>query len=255
VQRLADRLAELDLLDQATELLQHQVDNRLGGLQRARVAMRLAVMHLMNRKPVEAVRTLQATRSNELPEEIRRGRLLLEARGLSELSRTDLALEVLAPIKGADVDRLRADILWRGKRWREAGEGYESVLGASWQGAGELNATQRADAMRAGVAYVLADDRLAIDRLRQKFMPKMADSVDARAFALVSGESRTRQREFRDIARQVVADDTLSDFLNVYRERYPDAAGPARNPKAAEEAIKQMQNRGAQAAPAQQAPG
>jgi tetratricopeptide (TPR) repeat protein len=250
VRRLADRLAELDLLDQASELLQHQVDNRLGGLVRARVAARLAVLHLLNRKPAEAVQAIKATRSNDLPEDIRRSRLLLEARGLSELSRTDLALEILATQRGEDVDRLRADVLWRGKRWREAGEAFEKVLGMGWQGARELTDAERADVMRAGVAYVLADDRLALDRLRQKFSPKMADSVDARSFALVTSDSRNRQREFRDIARTVVAEDTLTEFLNVYRQRYPETAGAPRDPKAVEDAIRQRQQ--APSTPAQQ---
>jgi len=251
VRRLADRLAELDLLDQASELLQHQVDNRLGGLQRGRVAARLAVLHLLNRKPAEAVRTLKATRANDLPEDVRRGRLVLEARALSELSRTDLALEMLAAQKGDDIDRLRADVLWRGKRWREAGEAFETLLGDRWQGAGELTDAERADVMRAGVCYVLADDRLALDRLRQKYAPKMADSIDARPFALVSGDSRARQREFRDIARSVVAEDTMTEFLNVYRQRYPDAAGAPRNPRAADDAMRER----AQARPAAEQQG
>ncbi len=249
VRRLADRLADLDLLDQATELLQHQVDNRLGGLQRAQVASRLAVLHLLNRKPVEAVQALKTSRLNDLPEDVRRGRLLLEARGLSELSRTDLALEVLASQKGEDVDRLRGDVLWRGKRWREAGEAVERVLGDSWQAGAELTDAQRADVMRAGVSYVLADDRLALDRLRQKFSPKMANSQDARAFAIVSGDTRNQSKEFRDIARNVVAEDTLTEFLNVYRQRYPDAAGARRNPKAGDDARKELEQRSQQQAP------
>jgi hypothetical protein len=252
VRRLADRLADLDLLDQATELLQHQVENRLGGLVRARVAARLAVLHLLNRKPAEAVQAIKTTRSNDLPEDVRRGRLLLEAKGLSELSRTDLALEILAAQKGDDVERLRADVFWRGKRWREAGEAFEKVLGDKWQGPAELTDGERADVMRAGVSFVLADDRLSLDRLRQKYSPKMADSIDSRSFALVSGDSRNRQKEFRDIARTVVAEDTLSEFLKVYRQRYPDAAGAPRNPKATDEAIRERSQGQVPPAPAQQ---
>ncbi len=243
VRRLADRLVDLDLLDQASDLLSHQVANRLGGLQRARVAARLAVIHLMNSKPAEAVQVLRQSRLSDLPEDIRRARLLLEARALSELSRTDLAIEVLAGQTGGDIERLRADVLWRGKRWGDAGEAIEKVLGTRWQGPEELTDGERADVMRAGVAYVLADDRMGLDRLRQKFMPKMADSVDARPFALVSGDHRARSREFRDLARSIVAEDTLSEFLNVYRQRYPDIAGAPRNPKAGEDAAREMRQR------------
>lgn len=228
IRRLADKLASLDLLDQAAELLQHQVDNRLGGIARATVASRLAVIYLINRKPVEALQVLRATRSVSLPADVRRGRSLLEARALSELSRTDLAIEILAAIDGPDASRLRADVLWRGKRWREAGEAFERTLGDRWQGPDPLTDLERADAMRAGVSYVLADDRLSLDRLRGKFAQKMADSADARAFTLVTSDSAVRQRDFRDLARSVVSGDTLADFLDDYRKRYPEAAGQPR---------------------------
>ncbi|MFM9975621.1 MAG: hypothetical protein ACKVON_13730, partial [Beijerinckiaceae bacterium] len=255
VRRLAERLAVLDLLDQATELLQHQVENRLGGVARARVASRLAVLHLLNRKPAEAVQTLRSSRTNDIPEDVRRGRLLLEARALSELSRTELSLEVLASQKGDDVDRLKADILWRGKRWRDAGEAFEKILGTRWQEPGEMLDSERADIMRAGVSYVLADDRLGLDRLRQKYMPKMAESIDGRAFELVSSNSRSRQQEFRDIARALVAGSTLTEFLDIYRQRYPEAAGAPRNPRAAEEALKEIQGRQQGQRPTATSPG
>jgi hypothetical protein len=80
-------------------------------------------------------------------------------------------------------------------------------------------------------------------------MPKMAESVDGRSFELVSSNSRNRQQEFRDIARSLVSGSTLSEFLDVYRQRYPDAAGAPRNPKAAEDAAKEIQGRRQQGQP------
>src|SRR5213076_3196715 len=62
IRRLADRLVSVDLLDQAATLLQHQVDHRLHGAARAQVAVRLAVIYLMGRKPDRALATLNATR-------------------------------------------------------------------------------------------------------------------------------------------------------------------------------------------------
>ena len=55
IRRLADRLVSVDLLDQAAELLQYQVDHRLQGAARAQVATRLAVIYLMDRKPDRAL--------------------------------------------------------------------------------------------------------------------------------------------------------------------------------------------------------
>src|ERR1700709_2774392 len=50
IRRLADRLVAVDLLDQASELLQYQVDHRLEGAARAQVAARLGMGYPGNRK-------------------------------------------------------------------------------------------------------------------------------------------------------------------------------------------------------------
>jgi tetratricopeptide (TPR) repeat protein len=225
VRRLADRLAELDLLDQASELLQYQMDKRLGGVAKASVAARAAVMFLQNHKPAEALATLRGSRLASLPDDLRRARALLEARALSDLSRTDLAIEMIAAQMGPDVDRLRADIYWQGKRWREAGEAFELVAGNAWQGTDPLTDKQRTDILRSGIAYVLGSDRLGLDRLRSKFAERMADTNDSQVFKLISAESGVRAREFKELARTVVASDTLSSFLDSYRQRYPETAG------------------------------
>jgi hypothetical protein len=232
IRRLAERLVSLDLLTEAADLLQHQVDNRLSGAARASVATRLAVIRLMNRQPAKAYEALKETRLSELPADLRRARSLLEARALSDLSRTDLALEMLASEDGSDVDRLRTDILWQSRRWREAGEAYEKILGDAWQSPAPLEDAARADVLRAAIAYGLGEENLSLDRLRAKFSTKMSDSADARAFAVLTAPDGALSGEYRDIAKQVANADTLSEFLGEFRKRYPDTPQvPARQPQ------------------------
>ena len=229
---LADRLVELDLLDQAAEILKYQMDRRLTGAARSTVATRLAMVDLMNGKPADAVRALNTTRVVELPADVKRARLLLEAKALSDLSRTDQALEMLETERGPEIDRLRADIYWTGRRWREAGEAYERLLGESWRGDGTLGDSERADVMRAGVSYVMASENLSLDRLRSKFAPKMARGADARTFAFITSADRTRAADIREMARATANADTLSEFLKAYRERYPAYSAAMRKPQA-----------------------
>lgn len=227
---LADRLVELDLLDQASAILRHQLERRLTGAARSTVAARLAMVELMNGKPAEALRALSTTRLVELPSDVKRARLLLEAKALSDLSRTDQALELLEAEDGPEIDRLRADIYWVGRRWREAGEQHERLLDESWRGEAALSDRQRADVMRAAVSYVMADEALALDRLRGKFAAKMAQSADARTFAFVTGASRSKASDIREMARAAAGADTVSDFLKAYRERYPAYSPVLRRP-------------------------
>jgi hypothetical protein len=230
VRSLADRLVALDLLDKAAELLRHQIDNRLEGAARSTIAARLATIYLMGNSPVDALQVLRETRLPELPVAIKRARMLLEARALSDLSRTELALEVLGGEEGLEVDRLRADIFWTGRRWREAGEAHEQLLGTRWQEEEPLSERERTDILRAAIAYTLGNEPIGLDRLRAKFIAKMADSEDARIFALVTTPDVASTTAFKEIARRVTSADTLIDFLEAYRERYPDAAISARPP-------------------------
>jgi tetratricopeptide (TPR) repeat protein len=233
---LADRLVELDLLDQASEILQYQMDRRLTGASRATVAARLAMIRLMNGKPAEALQAIVSTRLAELPADVKRARLLLEAKALSDLSRTDQALDLLEGESGPEVDRLGADILWSGRRWREAGEALERILGESWRGQAPLGDGERADVMRAAIGYVMSDEALSLDRLRTKFAAKMAQGADARLFGFVTGASRASAADIREAARAAAGSDTMSDFLKEYRKRYPAYSSAVRERRKAGEA-------------------
>ncbi len=132
----------------------------------------------------------------------------------------------MAAEEGPEVERLRADILWQSRRWREAGEAYERIVGDAWKRTEALDDRARADVMRAAIAFGLADDPLSLERLRAKFTPKMADSGDGRAFAVVTSPALARAPEYREVARSVASADTLSEFLAEYRKRYPEGGAP-----------------------------
>jgi tetratricopeptide (TPR) repeat protein len=235
IRRLADRLVQMDLLDQAAELLQHQVDNRLQGAARAQVAVRLAVIYLMARKPDRAIQTLRASRSGDLPAELRSQRLMLEARALSETGRTDLALELVASLAGREVERLRADVLWKARRWREAAEQIEKMLGERWRDPSPLAERERADVLRAAIGYALAKETIGADRFRAKYLPRVADGADRRAFDIATAPLGASAPEFAEIAKTIAAVDTLDVFLRDIKARFPEAntavpapsAGPA----------------------------
>jgi tetratricopeptide (TPR) repeat protein len=222
IRRLADRLVSVDLLPQAAELLQHQVDNRLQGAARAHVATRLAVIYLMDRKPDRAQAVLRSTRIAELNTELRQLRLLLEARALSEIGRYDLALEVTANIDNKEAIRLRADILWAARRHGEAAEQLELLQGERWKDFAPLSDVERSDILRAAIGYALSGDAIGIGRLREKYESKMNEGPDKRAFEIATAPHEAKSAEFRDLAKAVGASDTLDSFLRDMRGRYPE---------------------------------
>jgi hypothetical protein len=224
IRRLADRLVAVDLLDQAAALLQHQVDKRLQGAARAQVAARLAMILLMNNKPDRALATLRATHVSGFSNTLRNRRLLLEARALSDLGRPDVALEIVANVNDNEAARLRGDILWRARRWREAAERIEATLGDRWRSWDPLTAVERNDVLRAGIGYTLSEERLSLGRLRERYAAKMADGPDGRAFDVVTGPGGPASAEFRAVASRVASVDTLESFLRNLQEGFSDLA-------------------------------
>jgi hypothetical protein len=181
----------------------------------------------MSHKPARAIQVLRATRGGDLPTELRNQRLLLEARALSETGRHDLALEVVANVPGREADRLRADVLWAGRKWRESAEQVERFYGDRWRDFAPLTATERADILRAGIGYALAEDQLGLDRFREKYAAKMAEGPDRKAFEVVTAPLNAGRAEFSEVAKAVSSVDTLDGFLRDIRARFPDSTGPA----------------------------
>lgn len=228
IRRLSERLVAVDLLDQASELLQHQVEFRLTGAAKAQVAARLAIVHLMNRKPQKAVAILAATRLADLPQELREQRLLLESRALMSSNRFDQALDVIAALKGPEADRQRADILWQAKRWRLAGEAIELILGDRWKEEEALSEIERHDVLRAGLAYALAGEILSLTRLKEKFAGKLNGAPEKAAFEQIAANPGPRAI---GAATKLLANiDSLAVFLKMYQARYPNAPMPVSRP-------------------------
>ena len=236
IRRLADRLVAVDLLDQASELLQYQVDKRLEGAARAQVAARLAMVYLTNRKPDRAIAALRSTRIADLSGELRQQRLLLEGRAQSDVGRHDLALDIISNIQGREAIRLRSDIFWASRRWREASEQIELYYADRWRDFKPLNPVEKGDVIRAVVGYALAEDAIGLARFREKYAPLMSGDADRAAFETASRPAATNSAEFGQIAKMAAGVDTLDGFLREMKSRFPDMTARAPLPPESQKA-------------------
>jgi hypothetical protein len=178
----------------------------------------------MNHKPDRALATLQGTRVADLSNDLRDQRLLLEARAMSNLGRHDIALELIANISSREGVRLRSDVLWAARRWREAGEQIELLYGDRWRQFSPLSDGERSDVLRAAIGYALGEESIGLARLREKYQSKFSDGPDRRAFDVVTAPIGTNGPEFQDIAKKIASVDTLDAFLLDLRTRYPDSS-------------------------------
>jgi hypothetical protein len=219
IRNLARRLVQVDLLPQAAELLQYQLDNRLRGVARTQVASDLAVIYLAEQKPAEAMRVLTDTRLPDLPEAVQRQRRILEARAMLDGGRDQLALDLLRDLSGQDVELMRIDAHWRAKRYAQAGQMIEALYGTG-QSSTPLSKSARMGILQAGVGYALTSDASGLERLRSKYSDAMVASPEWPMFDYITGPIEITSVEFRQVASQIAAVDGLETFLSAYRDVY-----------------------------------
>lgn len=226
VRRLARRLVDVDLLDQAAELLDYQVEHRLEGVAKASVATDLAAIRLMDRDAEGALRALWGSRTTLLPAAMQAERRALEARALMMLARYDHALEVLGRDDSPAAQDVRAEVFWKQQRWTEAAQLYERRLGERWRQDGPLGPDEETRLIRAGVGYSLAGDTAALARLSQRW-GRFADEARNPESIRIALAGPHDLGGPPDLARLTATVDTFAGWVAAMKQRLRDRADAA----------------------------
>jgi tetratricopeptide (TPR) repeat protein len=237
VRKLVRRLVDVDLLDQAAELLKYQVDNRLNGVPKAQVATDLATIYLMDKKPEAAIEAINASRTTVLPTRLNLERRLIEARAWAGLGRFDTALEILGKDRSKDAQDLRAEITWRKKDWAGAGPLYEKALGARFKDPAPLAAEEEGELLRAGVAYSLAGDDAGLTRLRTEYQGFVDKARNPEALKVALAGISSGRVSVADFGRISADDEVFEGWVAKMKVRFREAAAaPADKPAPAKRA-------------------
>jgi hypothetical protein len=230
IARLADRLVEADKLDQAAQLLDDQVTHRLHGEAKVLTGTRLAVIRLLEGKPVPALTALNATLPEDgfasLPVALERDRRHLRSRALASLGRSAEARALLAGDESEDALRLQAELFWAEKDWTAMAGTLEKLAPPPTQGL-PLSETDGEVLLNLAVAYGLSGRRDQVSRITDRYGAALAGTAWRDEFALLASAS--------DKAELIARADKLSGparmeaFKVRYRERLaPDEANYAR---------------------------
>lgn len=226
VRRLSRRLIDVDLLDQAAELLKHQADERLTGVAKAQVATNLATVYLMNRQPEQALQAIWGSRTTLLPNAMNSERRALEARALMDLGRFDHAMDVLDRDQSAPAREVRADILWKQQKWGEAAPQYEARLGDRYKAPGTpLTPSEESWLVRAGVGYSLSNNRAALTRLHGQYSPFIAGARSANAIRVALDDSLSGVAGAGDFAGLTAGADTFVGWVNAAKQDFRKETG------------------------------
>ncbi|MBI1208585.1 MAG: tetratricopeptide repeat protein [Azospirillum sp.] len=229
IRQLAERLVEIDLLGRAAELLQHQVEYRLSGADKAEVGTRLASIRLLDDKPELALAALEASNVPGIAGDLADERKLLRVRALAKLKRGDEAMALLANDDSRPANLLRVDIAWRDQKWQTAAAALDRAIGPL-PADGKLDAETAQLILNRAVALALAGDGKGLDTVRAEFGAAMARSAVADAFRVVTRpEEAASAMDLRSIKTRVAEVDVFQNFLKNYRSRR-EAARPTPTP-------------------------
>jgi len=221
VRKLIDRLVAVDLLDQATSLLDDQVKKHLSGRDKARGATQLALLRLMNRQPDAAIAALDVDVGNDIPADLARQRQELRARAMTDLNKVPDALALLQGDNSVDAARLRADIYWRQKDWKNAAKTFGELAGAP-PAQGPLGVDLSRILLAWAAALTLDGNQDGLDKLRNDWGPAIAGTQTAQAFNLITEDANAGVAgggTAADIATRVAEIGNLQSFMAAYRKR------------------------------------
>ncbi len=217
IQRLADRLVKIDLLDRAAELLDYQVHNRLSGADRARVGLRLAIIDLLDRKPDDAISAIDYTIATGLPADLAAERHRIRARGLMETGQADHALAELAGDTSREADIIRAESFAKVKNWSKTSEALARLVGNPNQGAWTPGREQLV--LKLAITLVLAGDSNSLAKLRDDFQGKFEAGPDKDAFqGLTSGDQPTHSIDMAALSVRFAELAQFQTAMDGYRE-------------------------------------
>ena len=217
IRKLADRLVKVDLLGEASRLLDHQVRYRLTGLARSRVGARLALIDLLNREPQKAAEALKLSEGEELPEELEVQRRYLRVRALSQSKNVEGALAVLSGDVSHEAELLRLEIFWTNERWEEVARTVRRIIPA--QNVGELQPKYADLVLRWAVALTMQNDIEGLVALRERFGEAIAKTSYNEAFKAVAGVDVGVVTDFKTLVEKTGDLRDFRSFMAHYREK------------------------------------
>lgn len=224
IRQLAERLISIDLLNRAADLLQHQVEYRLAGQDKARMGTRLASVRLLDNKPEQALQALELSNVAGMPADLVAERRLMQAKALAELNRGDEALRVLAEDDSTNANLLRVDIAWRGQKWDAAALALNKVVGPAPAAGQPLDPNTSQLVLNRAVALALAGDGTGLGLLRKEFEGAMKGGPNEDAFrVLTRPEQALGLIDVSTIRSRVAEVDLFQKFLKGYRAKQGDA--------------------------------
>lgn len=218
VQKLADRLVAVDLLDRAFELLDTQMKTEpVTEQEKAAYGSRMALIQLFNGNNHDALALLDKTEADNLPETLALQRRIIRAKALSGTGNERLALDLLKDDYSKNALLLKSEIFWNGNMWSDAADALKYLIEKPQPGQ-PLSEEQINYILDWATALKKAGHETVIVRLRNKFMPWFKDTKYYSVFSILTDTLENSQINIRVIDKAINDVETFSNFAKIYNQ-------------------------------------
>lgn len=215
IQKLADRLAAIDLLDRATQLLDNQIKFRSTGEARSQIGARLALLYLLDRKPEDALNTLEVTNFGGNSPGLIAQRRQLTAEALTKLGKNEEALGVVMNDPTPTGALLKLDILWALQDWPSIVNQAEDILNSRSNLTEPLTNTETEVLLKLALGYAFETDYTQLRYLRDYYASLIPDNGYKQIFEFITNDTAPLDPEdFALLAQQI---SRTESFLNLFR--------------------------------------
>lgn len=210
---IARRMLNLDLLEMASSILEHQVMYRLRGTERMVTANHLALVLLMDRKPIEALKVLNETDNENFGFMQHQKRTLLKAKALIDMEKYDDALSYIGDDKDPDALLLKSEILFRSARWADYIQFSEEKMKAKFKEGDVISGDDEQNALRLAIAYSMLNRISDLTYLQQSIITENKELKSVLEF-LKSSNAPIDPFNLD----KMIGVDTMQSFLDNYRK-------------------------------------
>lgn len=188
--KLVDQMLQMDLLQNAADMLATQMQDEIDPVKKARFATRIAGIELLNQDNAAAIKMLDASENPPPPADMQAERRLLRARALANQGQAAQAIDLLKDDHSEAARRLVATTAWQAKDWPKAAATLGDLVPAPAAGSTIMLTPAQADiVMNRALALSLAGDKAGLEALGASFGPSMKDTTQRESFSFLTGNS------------------------------------------------------------------
>ncbi len=179
-QALLDRLIALDLPDRAIPLLQKLLHGAMSDVAKARYGATLAAIQDHEGQTADALATLDATETEQAPDDLAEGRILTRASAMAHGGNPADGIKLLTRLATAAASARRAELQEDAGDWAAAEAAWRASLAASkLPDAGLVSAAAARTLVRLAAASARAGDDTGLQGLRDAWLDRLPPGPDS----------------------------------------------------------------------------